>query len=421
MNAAENIEKVIKKFYAIKKSSVRTSMEMDEKVLDDAMLAYENNMKTKKSDLKPNLWRTIMKNRMTQMAAAAVILIAVLYMLIGKMGPTTWAIEQSIEALRDYSGVYMAGTVMDEYGTQKGCELWMRANKSLTSSKDTIIRVDNGVIQWVEDGSTYTYVPQNNTVYYENAVIAGMSQWPGPTLLELFAFSESTETIRGINPATGHEQVTLLSSFIDAHGTKSYSITFDAKTKLPVELVEWNNLDRRGAPAFHIRQITYYEDLPDSIFKVEYPTNANRVEKELTIPESSVGLLGDPQDGISAEGLSRQEAVELLLRQVYQAVMNEDFDRLRKLCPTIATVSDEFLRYLMQSEKPELRTEEIVEIGPIFKEGHSKIGPIVAVPCIIRTRGGTLREDKMIVQFRNIGGKSSCVFHGPYGMPHEIE
>jgi len=25
------------------------------------------------------------------------------------------------------------------------------------------------------------------------------------------------------------------------------------------------------------------------------------------------------------------------------------------------------------------------------------------------------------VQFRNIGGQSSCVVHGPYGLPHEIE
>jgi hypothetical protein len=421
MNAAENIEKVIKKFYAIKKSSIRTSMEMDGKVLDDAMLAYENNMKTKKSDLKPNLWRIIMKSRITQIAAAAAILIAVLYTFVGKSGPSAWAIEQTIEALRNYSGVYMAGTVMDEYGAQKGCELWMRANKSQTSSKETIIRVDNGVIQWVEDGSTYTYVPQNNTVYYENAIIAGMSQWPGPILLELFAHSENTETIRGINPATGHEQVTLLSSFIDAHGAQSYSITFDVKTKLPIELVQWNNLDRRGAPAFHIRQITYYEDLPDSFFKVEYPTNANRVEKELTIPESSIGLLSDPRDGIPTEGLSRQEAANLLLRQVYQAVINEDFDEFRKLCPTSAAMSDEFLRHAIQSKDPELRTAEIVEIGPIFKEGYSKIGLIVAVPCVVRTRGGILREDKMIVQFRNIGGRPSCVLHGPYGMPREIE
>ena len=368
-----------------------------------------------------NLWRTIMKSRLTQSAAAAAILMTVLYIFIANTTPSAWAIEQTIEALRDYSGVYMAGTVMDEYGAQKGCELWMRANKSLTSSKDTIIRVDNGVVQWVEDGSTYTYIPQNNTVYYENTITAGMSQWPGPVLLELFANSENTETIRGINPATGHEQVTLLSSFISALGPQSYSITFDAKTKLPIELIHWNNMDRHGVPFFHARQITYYEDLPDSIFKVEYPANANRVEKELTIPESSVGLLGDPKDGTSAEGLSKQEAAELLLRQVYQAVINEDLDELRKLCPTSAAMSDEFLRYLIQNKDPELRTAEVVEIGPIFKEGYSKIGPIVAVPCIVRTRGGTLREDKMIVQFRNIGGKSSCVFHGPYGLPREIE
>jgi hypothetical protein len=32
-----------------------------------------------------------------------------------------------------------------------------------------------------------------------------------------------------------------------------------------------------------------------------------------------------------------------------------------------------------------------------------------------------MREDKIIIQFRNISGASSCVVYGPYGQPREIE
>src|SRR3989304_9125621 len=126
------------------------------------------------------IWRIIMKSRITKLAAAASILIVALYMLVGNSGPAAWAIEQTIEALRGFGAVHMVGTVMDEYGAVKGCEIWMRANKSRTFSKDVVMRVTNGVILWVEDGSTFTYIPQNNTVYYENAITVGMSQWPGP-------------------------------------------------------------------------------------------------------------------------------------------------------------------------------------------------------------------------------------------------
>jgi hypothetical protein len=45
----------------------------------------------------------------------------------------------------------------------------------------------------------------------------------------------------------------------------------------------------------------------------------------------------------------------------------------------------------------------------------------VAVPAIVRCKDGRRVEEKMTVQFRNIGSKPSCVVHGPYGLPREIE
>jgi hypothetical protein len=391
-----------------------------DKLEQDLLAAVRKQPRQKKQPFE--IWRIIMKSGITKFAAAAVILIVALYLFIGNFGSAAWAIEQTIEALKGFSAVHMTGTVMDEYGVPKHFEMWMRANKSLTFSKDAVLHViDSGVIQWVKDGNTYTYIPQNNTVYYENAITAGVAQWPGPSLFKLLAAAEDTKTVRGKDPATGREQVTLLCSLISALGPQSYSVKFDVETKLPIELAQWGNLDRRGAPFFHARQITYYEDLPDSIFIVEYPKNANRVEKEMTIPESSIGLLSDPRCGIPADGLSKEEAARLLLKQAYQALIDDDYNQFRKLCPAASTWSDELLRYIVHGDDPQHRVVEIVKIGPICKEGYSKLGLIVAVPCVVKTKGGMIGEDKMIVQFRNIGGKFSCVLHGPYGLSREIE
>jgi len=64
---------------------------------------------------------------------------------------------------------------------------------------------------------------------------------------------------------------------------------------------------------------------------------------------------------------------------------------------------------------------EILKVGAIRKTGQSKLGPIAAVPVVLRLQNGKKVEEKMIVQFRQIGGNSSCVVHGPYGMPRELE
>ncbi|MHC4738605.1 MAG: hypothetical protein ACYS9Y_06850 [Planctomycetota bacterium] len=76
MNAAENIEKIIKKFYIAKKSYVNTGQEMDKRLLDDAWSAYEKSKKTKSAQAQPILWRIIMNSKITKLAAPAVIIIA---------------------------------------------------------------------------------------------------------------------------------------------------------------------------------------------------------------------------------------------------------------------------------------------------------------------------------------------------------
>ena len=60
MNAAENMENLIKKFCETKKSSVTTSAEMDKRILDDALMAYEK-LETKQTvERQPIIWRIIM-------------------------------------------------------------------------------------------------------------------------------------------------------------------------------------------------------------------------------------------------------------------------------------------------------------------------------------------------------------------------
>ena len=248
-----------------------------------------------------------------------------------------------------------------------------------------------------------------------------MAQWLGPELLEMLSTAESAQTVRGKDPATGRDRIMLMCSMTDVHGAQSWIIEFDLASKLPVAFKQWQNLDRSGPPAFEAFKITYYEDLPDDMFNVRIPGNPTRVEKPLTIPEETLGLLTNPQDGISTEGMPQQEAAAAAVRTLHQAVIDQDLEQLKKICPLCQGWGDEFLRKVIFKPGRDDRIEEIVEIGAISKTGRSKVGRIAAVPVTVRLSNGKKVAEKVIVQFREIAGRPSCVVHGPYGLPYEVE
>ncbi len=78
MRYQENIEKLVKSFCAGKRSAVKTTTELDKKILDDALLARKTTKATQSAAMRPKLWRIIMWNRMTQYAAVAVIIIVII-------------------------------------------------------------------------------------------------------------------------------------------------------------------------------------------------------------------------------------------------------------------------------------------------------------------------------------------------------
>ena len=358
-----------------------------------------------------------MTSRVSKLAVAGLVIAAVLsFGVFDIFTKPTWAIEQTIEAVKEYRAIHMVGTIPG-----RTFESWMRANKSMTQSQDVVARDSNGGVAWVKNGSTYLYDPGQNTVYVENAITQGLSQWLGPEFLEMFAKAKGAELLYGKDPATGRDRVTLLCSLVDVDGPQSWRVEFDVASKLPVSLTCWQNLDRSGTPACDATRITYYKELSDSLFDVHIPGSPAYVEKPLTIPEENIDLLSNPEDGMAAEGLTQQEAAEKILQATYQAVIAGDFARLRKLCPLCRNWDDEMLRSIIVKTGKTSRIVEIAKIGPSCKTGESKLGTLVAIPAVLRHADGTKAEEKMIVQFRQIGDKSSCVVHGPYGVAREIE
>lgn len=390
--------------------------DVDARVLADALTTMQKT-KDQSAALPSRLrWRTIMMSRAGKLTAATLVAGVVFFALLESFTQPAWAFQDAIEALKDFKAIYMAGAFPG--GT---ADVWMRTNQAKTLSTDVVVRMSQGTIMWTRDGSTYHYEPSQNTVYFENALTIGATQWLGPELLEMFSNAENTQILRGKDPATGRDRVTLMCSLIDVHGAQSWVLECDAATKLPVAVKQWPNLDRSGPPSFDTCKITYYEDLPDSVFDVHIPGDARRVEKPLQILEETVAALAHPQHGISAEGLTQQDAAQKAVRILYEAVIEQDVNKLKNICPLCQNWGDKFLRVIIFRPDKEDRVVEILKIGPISKTGQSSLGPIAAVPITVRLKNGKKAEQQIIVQFRQLAGQSSCVVHGPYGLPREIE
>jgi len=388
---------------------------VDERVLPAALTAMHK-AKPPLAPVSHSIWRTIMMSKTGKLTAAAVVAVVALFAVFDSLTKPAWAIEQAIEAVKGYRAMHMTGTIPG-----RTFESWMRANKSLTQSQDVVARDSNGGIAWVKNGVTYLYDPGPNTVFFENAITQGFSQWLGPEFLEVFARAKGAEVLQGRDPATGRDRVTLLCSFVDVDGPQSWTVVFDVASKLPVSFTCWHNLDRSGEPVCDASRITYYKDLPDSLFDVHIPGNPAYVEKPVTIAEKNIGLLSNPDDGLPATGLTPQEAAEKIVQAVYQAVIDGDLVTLRRLCPLGKNWDDEMLRSIILKTGKSNRIAQIVRIGPAGKTGESSLGALIVVPAVLRRADNTKMEEKMIVQFRTIEEQSSCVVYGPYGVSRDIE
>ena len=393
------------------------SAEVDGKVLTAALTTMQRTRSQQAAAMSRITWRTIMTSRASKLAVAAVVVAAVLSLTVfdGLTRPT-WALDEAIEALKNFGAVHVVGAFPG--GT---AEIWMRANSTKTQSTDVVVKGSRGAITWTKDGATYHYEPEQNTVYYEHAPTIGMAQWLGPELLEMLRTAENSEVVRGRDPATGRERVMLLCSLIDVQGAQSWMIEFDVSSKLPVAFKQWENLDRSGPPTFDAFKVTYYEDLPESVFKVQIPGHPAYVQKPLTIPDENIGMLSNPRHGVATDGMTQQEAAERILRAMFQAVIDGDLTTLKRLSPVCESWGDEFLRSVIVRADKDDRIAEVLDVGEISETGHSKLGSIVALPVVVKRRDGVKAEQKMIVQFRELGGTPSCVVHGPYGLPREIE
>jgi hypothetical protein len=165
MNPAENIEKLIKKFCQAKKSSVTTSDHMDKKVLGNALAEYKKSNKASSADIKPNIWRIIMKSKMAKFAAAAVIIIAALIGMNqfgGSIDVTSVAWGEIVRNIADVDFLHYYEVTNPKDGFPNIREGWYSSGKMKSRSCGGYSSY--GAYQSIDDGKTWSQFDRHNNV-----------------------------------------------------------------------------------------------------------------------------------------------------------------------------------------------------------------------------------------------------------------
>ena len=284
----------IKKF--VKNAGLGINPDTHEQVFRDVLDSHKQVVRNKPADSQPGYWRIIMRSKITKLAAAAAVVVAVVFAanIFLKTGSSAWAIEQSIEAVSKYGAVFMEGFESERTWKDDG-NLELRPTKSWAVDNADQTRIEkyrtevDGFLTLTTNGKkTWRYDPNTNTVRVENRPYAASDLGVSRLLEQLkdardtgkWTFTDWKETY-GKDPATGRERVYL--TFAMPQGPpspRSMWFEFDVESKLLIGLKQWENPNWEGPPTLVVEKITYYETLPDDLFEFEIPQGATVIESQ---------------------------------------------------------------------------------------------------------------------------------------------
>jgi hypothetical protein len=259
MKSAENIDRLVEKFYAARRSSITTTTEMDKRLFDDALRVIEEPRQTRRAVMQPDILRIIMKSRITKLATAAMIILAVVLSItiLNRSASSAWAIEQSIEVLGKYKAILVKclECTFGKNGSlqQRHFKWWAAANEEQTTVKKARMEVDGVPIMTANGEETWQYDLQTNTVHKKRPY--GTPEcWLGSQFLKQLKDFRDSGVIAGWQVTYGKDHVTdkqrafLKIAWLEEryNGPRSLWIEFDMQSMLLVSAKQWENANWEG-------------------------------------------------------------------------------------------------------------------------------------------------------------------------------
>lgn len=398
MKPANDMEETIKK-----KLNFAASTEMRERILTDVLDAQEETKKTKSASAGPNIRSIIMKNPIIKFAAAAMVIIAVLWAgtFLEKSTTRAYAIEQTIKALQKISTVH--AFCIDWDGNK--VEVWGDINAE--TGKENAIFCDS------QSGFTIISTPEITYYYDKRENVVRLDKGLAPASYVRFGRIIEDIIDRIIKPNNGDVQINReydqqrKAEVIVLHGVtqrEEFEVHIDPESKLPISI----NTIRSDYPSKGLKSVDriYYDQLlPDGIFKFEIPEGV-----EVVIHRAQPNnVLDDPDVGMIIETETNEEACKIIVEEYWHAVINQNWSKAKKLRP----MPEKSWDYLKTIDYVDNKPARLIKIKEPYQEKDCWIGPIVSY--VIKTTDGEFKTGDMIIKIRETDAKKSYVIAGTWG------
>ncbi len=219
------------------------------------------------------IWRIIMKSKITKLAAAAVIIVAVLlsYFTVGVK--ETYAFEQTLEAFRDVRTIHLWGRNLRD----NNFEMWIQLDPN-TGMPDycRLYTPSDKYLAVSRPEHSYQYLERINRVQITSGRLFSIEVAPAYMFEELIKFSKTENPDIKVNVNYEHDNESDKTLIIAIYETpiEKWKISIDPETKLPVCLNLLSDTHRRGLVFKDVDKIEYNVDLPEGIFDFEIPEGA---------------------------------------------------------------------------------------------------------------------------------------------------
>ncbi len=396
MKHTEDIEKLVERSY-LNNLRVPADAGMDERILGDAVKKMEESRKTKSALAGLNIRRIIMRSRVTKTAAAAAIVagLMVVVFVLDEAAAPAYAIEQTIDAIREVKTVHMAG----EFYKQGEFECWMKYE----GDPDIPTHVWLG-----RAGTNLSKICSPDGVFglnkRTNAVHFARRDERGKTWIIKFGsfFKEAVEGARRTDSMGVYTEGQHIVVHIKTP-KREQKFLVDPKTKLPISFSTITDDDpmemmRETLAVRNLQWIHYNQVPPEGIF--DLPADAKVVEDEI---DSMV----DPDSGLAVDNMTKQQACLEIVRQTGRALVDLDPAALCKLDLFFRLYTPDIWEQLKQMKQAGQWVDELVITGEAYEEDG-----FWYVPCEIRMLDGKSEVQTPMIKFYEMEGKTLCFIVG---------
>lgn len=322
-------EEKIKKIFA--KSGITVNSKIDDRIISDALTAFDKSEKTQSISPEPNIWRIIMKNRITKIAATAVIMIPVILSIIflDKSVTTAYALEQTIEANRTMR--YLHLRYFDSSHDDVAKECWLEFDET---GQATNVRINwsewmagGEIVVWNKDKTQILNKKQNflitfnDDIYTTRVLTMAKRENPRLTVERLYKRQAKGEVeIEIEQPASKAEPIVVTATGLGDNTTR-FVLFVDQATNLVTSL-KWYRL-KNGE--YKYEGVMEYHDY-------NIPIRANMFSLDDEVPGDITIIDTRVQDvGIAQGNLSNEEIATKVVREFLEALIVKDYTKAAQI------------------------------------------------------------------------------------------